>query len=280
MKLISLTIARNSSWCIAATLSHALKYCDGAVVLLHNTTDDTAKILRKLDPRITIASVTGEHWDEMLHRQQVLDIGRDMGGTHFLVLDDDEILTESLVPRMRDLAENHPVGSCVHLPLLSCWRSLDQYRSDLGNPFSTAYKTCLFADAPHIGWKATGGYHHHHTSPFGTLMVRRYSHTDGGFMHLQHANRDRLVTKQTWYMCMELVRWGKINADYRGTMNEAGLRVSPINPKWWGPERDLIKLNQEPWQLADMRRMITEKGADFFISRGVDVTPFMETANV
>lgn len=280
MKLISLTIARNSSWVIKATITHALKYCDAAVVLLHNSADDSLKILRQFDNRVIIAKLDDPAWDEMHHRQQTLHIGRDLGGTHFLVLDDDEILTDNLVPQIRPMAEGCPDGACIHLPLLSCWRSLDQYRSDPGNPFTNAYKTVLFRDDPMVGWKTRDGYQHHHTSPYNTTMVRRLVAQQGGYMHIQHANWHRLVVKQTWYMCMELCRWGRIQANYKGTMDERGLQTSPVRPGWWGPERAFIKLEQEPWHIAEIRKMVADRGAEFFEQHGVNVAPYMEGASV
>jgi hypothetical protein len=275
MKLISLTIARNSSWCIRATITNALKYCDAAVVVLHNSIDDTLKMLRQFDNRVTIAKLADPNWDEMHHRQQSLQIGRDLGGTHFVVLDDDEILTESMVPRMRELAENCPDAVCIHLPLLSCWRSLDQYRSDPGSPFSNAYKTSLFRDDPMAGWKTRDGYQHHHTSPYNTTMLRRFNASEGGYMHIQHANWRRLVAKQTWYMCMELCRWGRIQANYKGTMDERGLQTTPIPQHWWGEERQYIHLEQEPWHIAEIKRMVRERGVEFFTKHGVEVQQYV-----
>jgi hypothetical protein len=132
-----------------------------------------------------------------------------------------------------------------------------------------------------VRWKAEkGGYQHHHTAPYGVNQIRLLSPDQGGYMHLQHANWERLVIKQTWYMCMELCRWGQIKANYRGTMDETGLKLSPIPPGWWSRERAMLKLEQTPWQLADIRRMVSERGAEWFGQRGVDVTLFLEVSHV
>lgn len=275
MKLVSLTISRNSAWVIRATITHALRYCDSAVVLLHASTDETLSILRRFDERLTIAKLEDPQWNEMEHRQTTLNIGRELGGTHFVVIDDDEILTNNLRNKIRDWAEQIPPRACLHLPLLSCWRSLDRYRSDQGNTFSMAYKTVLFADAPGVNWQPKGKYQHHHTAPYGTEMLRWLRHDLGGYLHLQHANWDRLVTKQTWYMCMELSRWNKINADYRRTMDEEGLQTLPVPAEWWSKERNYIALAQPSWHAADIKRMVAERGARFFESYGVKVQPYV-----
>jgi hypothetical protein len=277
MKLVSLTIARNSSWCIRATIHHALRYCDAAVVVLHASTDATLDILREFDQRVTIAKLEEPEWNEMEHRQTSLNIGRQIGGTHFVILDDDEILTMPVVSKMREYTESLPADVCLHLPLLCCWRSLDQYRSDPGNPFSTSYKSVMFADGPGIGWESLDGYQHHHTSPYGTDMYRWLRHDIGGYMHLQHANWRRLVAKQTWYMCMELCRWGKIKADYWGTMREDGLATTPVPPSWWGEEKAWLRPEQEPWHIAEIQRMVRERGAEFFLQHKVNVMPYVQS---
>lgn len=264
MKLVSLTIARNSGWCIKATIAHALKYCDAAVVLLHSTTDDSLKILRRFDRRVTIAKLDDPEWNEMNHRQQTLEIGRDLGGTHFVILDDDEMLTENLVPKIRDIADQQIEAQCVSLPWLSLWRSLDQYRVDAGHPLGRAYKTVLFRDGSDVSWKPTAGYHHHHTQPFNTDLIRLYNHDQGGWFHFQHANWERLVAKQRWYMHMEMYRWGTIRANYKGTMDETGLKLADVPPAWWGKERKWIKLEGDSWHAAEIERMRAEKGAAFF----------------
>lgn len=277
MKLVSLTIARNSDWCIKATITNALRYVDAAVVVLHASTDTTLDILRKFDERVTIAKLDDPVWNEMEHRQASLDIGRDIGGTHFVILDDDEILTMPVVDRMREYADCLPQDACLHLPLLCCWRSLDKYRVDPGSPFSRSYKSTMFADGPLVQWSAKGGYQHHHTSPFGTTMFNWLKHDMGGYLHLQHADWNRLVAKQTWYMCMELCRWGKINANYRGTMDETGLRTAPVPAAWWGPEKKWVKPAQPPWHVPEIQRMVAERGPEFFLKHNVDVRPYVQS---
>jgi hypothetical protein len=276
MKLISLTIARNSAWSIEAVIGHALQYVDSAVVLLHASTDDTLKKLQRMDDRVTIAKLPEQEWNEMQHRQLTLNIGRDLGGTHFVILDDDEFLTQNLVPHVRGMCEQLKPGQLIRQPMRCCWRSLDQYRSDRGNPFTECWKSVAFVDTPAACWETKDGYQHHHTHPYG-ITARNVTHPNGGgWLHIQHANWKRLVTKQVWYMCMEIVRYGAIRANYQGTMDETDLELSPVPKAWWSAFRNKLHLKAEPWQAEDLSRMVKQHGADFFASRGVDVLPVLK----
>ena len=271
MKLVSLTIARNSAWCINATLKHALRYVDEAVVLDHASTDGTTGILKRMSGPLHVLRVDDPEWNEMHHRQATLNYGRKIGGTHFVIIDDDEILTQHLVKDIREVLCDLPPGVCLKAPLMALWRSLDYYRSDFNNPFARAYKSVGFADAPDLFWESKDGYQHHHTHPYNSTDIRWLHHGDGGYLHFQHANWRRLVIKQTWYMCMELLRYGKVVANYKGTMDESGLELKPVPSKWWGPEKAAIKLDAEPWQLDDIKRMASEHGTNYFEARGVNV---------
>lgn len=271
MKLISLTICRDSAWCIEAVVGHALGYCDAAVVLCHACTDGTPDILRSMD-RVSVIEVPGaDRWDEMTHRQATLRLGRAIRGTHFLILDDDEVAAEPMAARMRDVCHKLAPGEVAMMPMVCCWRDLDHYRSDgPGNPFANLHKSTVFADAPYLSWESRGGYHHHHTHPFGSTQ-RRFTPAVHRWMHLQHASWPRLVVKQTWYMAMELLRYGEVRANYRGSMSETGLELSPIPEGWWPDVKSKIDLDAPPWQLEDLRRMIRQKGPRFFRQNDIPI---------
>lgn len=273
MKLVSLTICRNSEWCIEATLRAALRWCDAAVVLNHASDDDTLQILTRLQTefreRITIIHESNPVWSEMRHRQRTLEHARRLGATHCAIVDDDEILCETLVPTIRDRIAALAPGEVLAIPWLMLWRSLDRYRVDPHSVFARSHVTMAFADAPHLRWEPTDGYEHHARAPRGGVITRERPVNGGGVMHFQHANWRRLVAKQTWYQMMELCRWPefgveKIRRRYLPTLDERGLTTQPVPASWWGPEKALIQIDAEPWQERDMRRMISEKGRDYF----------------
>jgi len=274
MNLVALTICRNSEWCIEASLNASLRWCDSAVVLDHASADATAAILKRLQAiygkRLTLLHEADPTWSEMRHRQRTLVAARRIGATHCAIIDDDEILTEPIAAVIRKIIGTLEPAEALLIPGLALWRSLDNYRCD-NSPFGKAYVTMAFADAPLLYWQPRDhGYEHHHRAPFGVVTKRVGRQDEGGLMHFQHANWRRLIAKQQWYQMMEWQRWGKqfgaqiIRARYAPAVNETGLLLKPVPHSWWGMEKHLINLDAAPWQEADMRRMIAEKGADFF----------------
>lgn len=275
MKLISLTICRNSAWSIRAVLAHALQYCDRAVVLSHASEDNTDDIVLEFGERVHLVNATGESWDEMTHRQLTLFFGRELGGTHFVILDDDEMMAQHLVPLARQRIKALAPGELMRMPMPNLWRSVDQYRSDPESPFTRCVKSVAFADSPELHWKSSDGYQHHHTHPFNCRPVLWAPDGPAGWLHFQHANWDRLITKQYWYMCMELCRYGEVRANYQGTMDETGIGFSPVPEQWKSPLWDDIDLTAEPWQVNDIRRMVAEKGLQFFTSHNIPINTIL-----
>lgn len=272
MNLISLTLARNSAWCIEAVLRHALNYCDAAVVLCHSCTDGTQDIVRSIDRTHVIEVDEAEGWSEMKHRQQTLDTARELGATHFLILDDDEVAAQPLVERMRPLAESLNPGVVAAMPMVCCWRDLDHYRSDkLHNPFRNLHKSTVFADHPLLCWDDGTEYQHHHTAPRRSAAMPVRPRDGAMWMHLQHASWPRLVTKQTWYQMHELCRYGRVVADYAGSMSERGLERTPVPVAWWNEWKSLIDLDARPWQADDINRMVAKHGINFFTDNGINV---------
>jgi len=275
MRLIALTICRNSAWSIEAVAGHALTYCDHLVALCHACTDGTEDILRGLGDKVTVVTEKGNDWKEMNNRQRTLETGRALGGSHFLILDDDEILTANMVPGIRKLALQLEEGMIWQMPMYNCWRSLDQVRCDPGSPFAITWKSTIFRDSPDLHWESRKGYQHHHTHPYGSNASRWYP-KDGGWLHFQHAYWPRLVVKQCWYMAMELCRYGKIRANYLGTLNEKGLETRLVPQGWWPDVKDKINLEAVPWQLGELRQMVEDRGPEFFERHRIQVRKIFE----
>ena len=93
MKLVALTPVRNESWVLGASLRSTLLWCDHVVVLNHASNDNTAGIIydvsEEFPGKVTALSEPDPVWKEMDHRQRLLRIGREIGGTHFALVDAD-----------------------------------------------------------------------------------------------------------------------------------------------------------------------------------------------
>ncbi len=286
MNLLAIMPARNEGWVIGLSARAALMWCDSLVVLEHASKDDTEAILAQLEAeypgRVTILAEPDATWEEMSHRQRLLDEARARGASHVAIVDADEVLSGNLLGSIRGMIETLQPGQFLQIPMRIMHRSTTQYRSDR-SAFGNAITTIAFADAPGLGWRNAGGYPHHHREPYGAVVGQRLypSQLEGGVMHLQFANWRRLLAKQTWYQCMEAVRFpekpiSRIAAMYSLSMNETGLEVTPAPSDWWGPYRALMShldRDREPWHEAEVDAMFEQYGLAKFEGLNLQYQP-------
>ena len=278
MRLIGLMLVRNEEWVIRASLLKALQWCDHVYVLLHACTDWTLPYIKEIEMKegqITYEEVPDSgKWDEMDLRQRTLERGRELGGTHFAMIDADEILTANITMPVRRWVENLRPGEVLDLPMACPHRGLDEYRHDQSvwcnrNDFSVA-----FADSPDLSWKPRDhGYQHHARCPNGVnIRIRPLSSlSHGGVFHLQWADFNRLQWKHRHYKMMELIRWpdregvAEIDRKYSQALDERGLGTAPIPAEWWDRAiKDKIKLGVEPWYKAECDKLLAKHGTEYF----------------
>lgn len=280
MKLIALTPVRQDAWSLGASARAVLQWCDALIVCENAKWADPA-VAAALpdDPRITRLVSDAPAWDEADIRLAMLETGRRMGGTHFALADADEILTGNLIGAVRDMAHALAPGDGLRLPWLHLWRGLDQYRDD-ESPFGRqAHTSVLFRDHPSLTYRhADDGYQIHMRAPAGVAFTELRAR-DAGLMHMQHVSWRRVVAKQVMQRLVEHLRWGgsrsvkEINIRYRPTTDETGLKLRDVLGEWW-PDgvRQFIDLNAEPWQEAEVKRLLAEHGRERFA--GLDLMGF------
>ncbi|NIT99794.1 MAG: glycosyltransferase, partial [Nitrosopumilaceae archaeon] len=72
----------------------------------------------------------GEDWSVDKIRQQLLDLGREDGGTHFICLDADECFTAPFVSKFNKVLNRMEPGQKIQMQWLAMWKSVDHYRED------------------------------------------------------------------------------------------------------------------------------------------------------
>lgn len=286
MKLVALMVVRNEEWVIEASLKAALRWCDGVQVYMDRCSDRTHEIVYNLqkqhEGRINTANQgDAAYWNEMELRQRSLDIGRNMGGTHFAIVDADEILTANLLPVIKTWFLHLSPGQLLDLPMIPT-RTLDRYQDD-DSVWSRAYLTVGFRDAPGLSHRpASDGYQHHNRPPFGCLPNRMRPleglAAHGGAMHLQFANPRRLLAKHVLYRMVDHLRWpgretpAQLNFKYSQALQPPG-KLSACPAEWWaGYDKDSITLDGVPWQEDEIRRLLAEHGRGAF--EGLDLKGF------
>lgn len=283
MYLVGMMMARNERWCIKVTLRAALAWCDHIVFLDHNSTDATASIAVEMAAgefygRITVVQEPAARWDEMKLRQAMLELGRAIGGTHFAIIDADELITANIAGRIRHHIDNWPMkaGGMLYLPGFNLRGGLAQFH--LSGVWGRRWFAVAFADQPGIGWS---GNRYHHREPMGVVWrpYRPFDQTHGGVMHLWGASELRLRAKHALYKLTDPERATKglhvIDARYslaiHGSPGDtpSNWTFAPVPSEWLeGYNLNDIDLADEPWQIAECRRLISENPK---IAEGLDL---------
>lgn len=256
MKLIGLMLARSESWVIGCSARAALKWCDDLVVIDDDSTDDTAEIARDAGAYVVTVRRTEEHWPEMHLRQKSLDIGRNRDGTHFAIIDADEVLTATDIPHVKAWFGALAAGQCLDAPMIACWKSLDEYNAGIQSTI-----TLGFRDAPGLCWKPRGTeqYHHHARPPMGSSPQHCAAHGRGVF-HLQFAAWDRFIWKHRHYLLMERLRWGyparELNEKYHWFERITAVPRPVPSEYWAGLPREDIHLAHDSWYRAEVERIL------------------------
>lgn len=279
MRLIGMMPCRNEDWVLGLSLRAALMWCDAVLVLTHECSDASEDIVfevaRENPQRVWLLDVGGD-WDEMTHRQRMLNGARHLNATHLAIIDADEVLTGNLLESIRLHVESMPPGRILQLPGYNLRGGLDRYHGNgiWGNRwFSTAFRDDL-----RLGWQ---GDRFHQREPGGALLqwARPIMQGQGGIMHLWGASERRLRAKHVLYKMTETLRWpekSRSEIDRLYTLAfDPSLNLNfdqtwlyaEVPAEWWAPYSDLwpcVKWGATPWQEEECRRLYAEHGPDRF----------------
>lgn len=284
MKIVAIMPARNEDWVLGLSARALLYWVDHLVILDHCSTDDTIKIawgLQSACDRVTVLLEDDPIWHEMAHRQRLLDTARELGATHIVTIDADEVVSGNLLPHMRAIVEDIPPGMILQLPWITCRDSIfQQHRSGL---WAQQHASAGFVDDSRYHWQQRNGYDFHQRAPMGRPEVpfQPISHSGGGILHLQYSSRRRLLAKQALYKMTEVIRWpgrdslAVINERYNWSVygqptkpnGEPDFDLAQVPFEWWDAYGDLMKylhVDAEPWQEAECHALLGEYGADKF----------------
>ncbi len=283
MKIVAIMPVRNEDWVLGLSAQALLKWVDELIILDHCSTDDSRELEWNLQleypERITVIVENGQVWDEMSHRQSLLERARSHGATHVVILDADEILTGNLLPTIRDIIAKAPgyAHSVIQLPGYNLRGSIDRYH--LTGIWAQRWFSMAFKDQEGAGWS---GDRLHHREPFlHWHACQPVPQGGGGILHLWGASERRLAAKQALYKITERIRWpnkspreidayynlGMYAAASKGTGFTDLWKYAMIPPAWWNGYEDLMQyldVDAEPWQEAECRKLVKEYGAAKF----------------
>lgn len=314
MKIVGLMACRNEDWCLGLTARAALMWLDELVILDHASTDASLdiemEIAEEFPGRVTIIAELNTRWEEMRHRQRMLDEARKLGATHIAYVDADEVLTSNLLPgheaapnlNIRVFFERTHHAMRLQIPWLAMRGSIGRVHTS--GPWSDHQNvTTGWIDAPGLHWSSEkrGGYDFHHREPMGSPLVPFTplgASRKAGLMHLQFVSQRRLRAKQAWYKVQEVLRWPGREPDQVRAVDErynlavygqyqprpdwdtaidATISTAPM-AEWWdayAPLMKHLKPHALPWQEAEVNKALAEHGPARFA--GLDLFGIGET---
>ena len=292
--IVALTPYRNEDWIAGLTLRAELQWADAVVAYDHASTDQTPSILKEVSAehpgRVHIVRNDNPSWDEMQHRQAMLEAARSVGATHIAIIDADELLTGNLLNSIRGVIEGTPSNQILQLPLYNLRGRVQRFHAT--GIWGNRAVSVAFPDRPEIIWQ--GGCFHHR-EPFGSgSLYCPILQGSGGILHFWGVDERRLIAKHALYKITERLRWPEkfldhINSYYNQAIYEdaslaehGGWTFAEIPNDWLQPYESLMQKYYhsaiEPWQVAEVIRLLKTEGEAKFA--GLDLFGALEWGKV
>lgn len=275
MKLVGCMAVRNEDWILNLSARVALEWCDELVILLHECVDRSgwivADIMREHPGRLLPIHVSGD-WQEMQHRQRMLESARSLGASHIAIVDADEVMTANSVGNARAAALSLRDGQILQMPLFNLRNGMTEYHSD--GVWANRTVSVAFHDHPRLSWS---GDQFHAREPQGAPLNRIISSDrNGGVLHFWGASEARLIAKHALYKMTETLRWPakpryQIDDLYNLAFFGRGA-MEPVPKAWTAglePLSLVVDLDQEPWQAKECQRLMAIHGPGRF--EGLDL---------
>ncbi|MGB8468311.1 MAG: glycosyltransferase [Candidatus Babeliales bacterium] len=276
-KIVAFMQVRNEENIIAQSLRCLLNYVDAMVILDDASTDSTPFILMELQKELPIVEIIFNKesaWEagrESDNQQQMLEAARRAGGTHFIFMDADEIISANCLTNgyLRSFILSLQPGEKAALRFLNLWRSPYKYRSDKSPYGNGAYRPIIFCDYPGASYEQSFLHGARYPEPLpGKLHQLPEQYV---VLHFQFVNWNNLLAKQAWYRCLEHVKGiqsvADINKRYRDSKNEKKISLKRINTDWLSGYKNFdVAVYDLPvqWRTQQVNDWFDQYGKDFF----------------
>lgn len=278
IKVVGLVPVRNEERFITNCLQTLALYTDAIVVLDDASTDNTLAIVEslKIDCKIERIIRNSQPWikNESRDRSALLKAGREINGTHFVVVDADEMFSAQCLEGnfLRKKIEALKPGESISMLLIHPWKNLHFYTTKLIVPLR-----CIFCDQPNAYFPAM--FNQLPRVPKGIDgKVYEITDMDHVAIHLIFINWRNFVIKRLWYMCLELVHSKnpnkvaashEINKLYNSTIFTAEHFDNYINcskQSWFNYPffNKFITYEDEEWRKAQILAWFRQYGKDYF----------------
>jgi len=237
-KIVALLPMRNESLIIAQCLKALSLYADAIVVFDDASEDNSVEIVESLAKECKVEKILRKKvWkrDESADRSLLLKAGREIGGTHFITIDADEMFEATCLKdnylRKRILALQP--GDYITMPLVQLWRGVDKFRVDDG----ILLRSVIFCDDEKS--KLTRYYQRFiHTGRIPQNLSGKDKIIGTHYvLHFQSVNIKNMGIRQAWYRCIEHIRYDKtieeLNKKYVKMTDETGIELHKVPKSWY-----------------------------------------------
>jgi len=243
--------------------------------------DHTLDVIKSLAQECNIERIIEKKvWvrDEPGDRNALLLAGREIGGTHFIVLDADELLTAPCIKNdfLRHKTKKLKPGQTLRLLWIDLWKGFEKHRVDHNKQGAT--KLFIFCDDG-VSWYESD-FIHTLRIPAGlgrseTLIQPTFTY---GVLHFKSVNWQNIQLCQTWYKCIEHIKHPKksidrINRFYNSMLGRSHDKFLKANPKWFQGYEFLSPTIFE--HMGDRKKIeiikwIEQYGIDYFDELNID----------
>ncbi|MFC1845761.1 glycosyltransferase, partial [Candidatus Dependentiae bacterium] len=239
-KIVGLLPVHNEESIVKMCLRAMSMYTDAIVVLDDASQDNTLAIVESLAEECNIERIIAKtewHRDEPGDRNKLLLAGREIGGTHFIVLDADEIFTANCA--INDFLRSEILalqpGETLRLHWIQLWKSLRQFKTDADGKGNS--KTFIFCDDG-TSWYESAFIH---TSRIPSGLTQKeilLPASKYGVLHFKTVSWPHVQLCQAWYKCLEQIKnpekpAEEINQKYADLTDESDQRLFNTKSEWY-----------------------------------------------
>lgn len=268
MKIIALLPVKNEAWVLPSYLSSVSKIADEIIALDDSSTDSSVEILKTAGATVLHYDSTGEKVVNMgRRRQQLLELGRQAGGTHFIWLDADETFSANFIPLARELVTSLIPGQKIAMRWVHAWKNTADYLTDTQSPFGYIWKDFIVCDNPEYEFEEK--FLSEARTPGPSDMVLKLPEEQGTVIHWQFSRWEVTQLKQALYRCTELIEGSRsarrINHTYSVTLPGVELSTLPL-PKNWVEKiiAPVIRTVDKGVYLTQIKNIFAQSGIEFF----------------
>lgn len=271
MKIITLIPFKNEQAFIKTSIQSVKLFSDEIICIDDNSSDNSSNIAKELGAKVYLNSDLIEYgWSELSIRRNLLKLGREHNGTHFICLDADEAITSNFYKNINTLESLKP-GNRLVMQWLAMWKSVDFFKND-HTVWSNNFKDFIFCDDGKVDFPEI--WMHTPRTPGTNWPTMTLNPNLGAVMHFQFSNWDAFQIKQCWYRCSELIKNNgsgsdAINNKYKITLDDQNSITSKLGNDFFS-DLDLPNLDeiykQTAWRLEQIKNWFNKYGANYFLN--------------